>query len=156
MITYDRVKIIVQACEVGVKSRKLSKKAREVSLSHTHIHTHTHTHTRTHTHAHTQTYLNWILKNKGNTEKQQEKKSLGRWKGQNMSWKGCLQLCLQMPPGYRFSRNFRKITNVNRGRNILQPILQFTFEAQAQTDFLQIVSKIVSEKLKGRIQVHLF
>ena len=58
MITYDRVKIIVQACEVGVKSRKLSKKAREVSLSHTHIHTHTHTHTRTHTHAHTQTYLN--------------------------------------------------------------------------------------------------
>ena len=45
------------------------------------------------------------------------------------------------------------------GGNILQPILHFTYdvsEAQAQTDFPQIISKIVSEKLKGRIQVHLF
>ena len=49
--------------------------------------------------------------------------------------------------------------NVNRGRYILQPILHFTYdvsEAQAQTDFPQIISKIVSEKLKCRIQVHLF
>ena len=49
--------------------------------------------------------------------------------------------------------------NVNRGRYIFQPILHFTYdvsEAQAQTDFPQMISKIVSEKLKCRIQVHLF